>query len=298
MNAGDARNLTLQTADGRVLEVLVAGTHGGSALLFHSGTPSAAVPYEPLIDAVIERGLQFVTYSRPGYAGSTEHHGRSVADGAADVATILAELGINSFVTLGRSGGGPHALACAALLAERCQAAATIAGVAPYPAAGLDWFAGMGRENIEEFTLALQGESALVPWLNPQAQALTAIAATSVAAALGDLVSSVDVAALTGTLADYAAASFRRSVSTGIAGWRDDDLAFTRPWGFMLETISVRVSVWQGDQDRMVPPAHGEWLAAHIPGAVAHLIKGEGHLSLGEVGLAAVLDELCANGGR
>ena len=286
-------SLTVHTRDGRRLEVIVTGPGEGRAFVFHSGTPSAAVPYKPLIDAVLERGLQFVTYSRPGYAGSTEHHGRSVADAASDVATILNELDVPSFVTLGRSGGGPHALACAAMLPDRCEKAATLAGVAPYPAAGLDWFAGMGTDNIEEFTLALEGEALLVPWLEQQAQTLASIRPPEVSAALGDLVSSVDDAALTGTLAEYAAESFRRSVSTGIAGWRDDDLAFARPWGFMLETISVPVSVWQGDQDRMVPLAHGAWLAAHIRGAEPHLIKGEGHLSLGESGLDSVLDDLC-----
>lgn len=279
--------------DGRRLEVLVEGPADGLPLLVHTGTPSAPVRYGPLIDAATRLGLRTVVLSRPGYAEATPRPGRSVADVAGDVAAVLDAMGAGRFVTIGTSGGGPHALACAALLPDRCAAAACVAGVAPYPAEGLDWLAGMGKENVEEFQAAMAGDEPLRRYLQEQAQVLATVDATQVVAAFGDLVSEVDQRSLTGEFAENTAASLRRSVSTGIAGWRDDDLAFARPWGFMLETISVPVSVWQGDQDRMVPLAHGAWLAAHIPGAEPHLIKGEGHLSLGERGLDAVLDDLC-----
>ena len=112
------------------------------------------------------------------------------------------------------------------------------------------------------------------------------------AAALGGLVSDVDKRALTGEYADYMAHSFRRAVSTGIAGWRDDDIAFVTPWGFDLASISTPVAVWQGGEDRMVPMPHGAWLARHIPGAEQHLLPGEGHLSLGVNKFGDVLDGL------
>jgi pimeloyl-ACP methyl ester carboxylesterase len=83
----------------------------------------------------------------------------------------------------------------------------------------------------------------------------------------------------------------RRALSAGVAGWRDDDLAFVKPWGFDLEEIVVPVSIWQGAHDRMVPFAHGEWLAAHVPGARAHLHDDEGHLSLIQQ-LPRILDDL------
>jgi pimeloyl-ACP methyl ester carboxylesterase len=76
------------------------------------------------------------------------------------------------------------------------------------------------------------------------------------------------------------ALALRRAVETGIAGWRDDDLAFTEDWGFALSDVALPVAVWQGRQDRMVPFAHGEWLAAEIPTAEAHLFDEEGHISL------------------
>jgi pimeloyl-ACP methyl ester carboxylesterase len=284
--------LEVRLADGRALEVLTSGPAPGLPLVFHNGTPVGAVLFPPLVQAARARGLRTVTYSRPGYAASTPRPGRSVADVAADVEAILDELGTSEFVTIGWSGGGPHALACAAILGDRCLAALSLAGVAPYPAEGLDWLAGMGAENVKEFTLALQGEVALTPYLEKEAKALANVQGPEVASALGGLVSDVDKAALTGEFADVMATGFRRALLTGIAGWRDDDLAFTHGWGFDLAAINRPVAVWQGGQDRMVPFAHGEWLARHIPNARAHLYPDEGHLSLGVKALDRIIDDL------
>jgi pimeloyl-ACP methyl ester carboxylesterase len=273
--------LTVTTQDGRKLEVLVEGPEDGIPLVYHSGTPSAAVSYPALSDAAAGQGLRTIAYSRPGYGESTPQPGRSVADVAADVSAILAAVGVDSFVTLGWSGGGPHALACAALMPEACKAAATLAGVAPSDASGLDWLDGMGEDNVEEFGAANAGADALTAFLTPHVAELSQVTSAQVVAGLGDLVSDVDkVAAQEAPLADYLAASFRRAFLHGLAGWRDDDLAFARPWGFTLDAITTPVTVWQGGQDRMVPFAHGRWLAAHVPGATARLYDDEGHLSL------------------
>jgi pimeloyl-ACP methyl ester carboxylesterase len=276
---------------GGVLEVL-SNDSGDMPLVFHWGTPGAAVWFGPLAAAATRAGLRLVMYSRPGYAGSTPRPGRSVADAASDVAAVLDSLGADTFVTMGWSGGGPHALACAALLPDRCVAATSLAGAAPYPAEGLDWMAGMGAENIEEFSAALEGEEALTTAIERMAKDLKTIRGADVAAALGGLVSEVDKRALTGEFADTLAEGFRRAVSTGIAGWRDDDLAFTRDWGFDLDTIRRPVAVWQGGQDRMVPFSHGQWLAAHIPTARVHLYPDEGHLSLGVASLDRIVADL------
>jgi pimeloyl-ACP methyl ester carboxylesterase len=277
---------------GGSLEVVTDGPSDATALVYHSGTPSAALLFPPMVQAARQAGLFVLSYSRPGYSVSTEQHGRSVADAAADTAAVLDLLGVDTFLTLGWSGGGPHALACAALLPERCRGAVTLAGVAPFGAAGLDFLAGMGDENIEEFSLTIEGEDALVPFLEENAKGLSSLEGSDVAAALGGLVTEVDKAALTGEFASYMAAVLKRSVSHGIAGWRDDDLAFVRPWGFDLESISVPVAVWQGAQDRMVPFAHGEWLASNVPGAEARLSPTDGHLSLGLEKMGEILEDL------
>jgi len=206
--------------------------------------------------------------------------GRHVADAAADIAAMLDSRGITEFVTLGWSGGGPHALACAALLPGRCRAAVSMAGVAPYAADGLDWLAGMGEENRVEFGAALAGPDQLSEFMAAAEAEFARITPATVIEALGDLIADADKKALAGPMADYLAESARYAVSTGIAGWRDDDIAFITPWGFDPAAITVPVAIWQGDQDRMVPFAHGQWLSAHIPTAAAHFLPGDGHISL------------------
>jgi len=286
---------TVPAAGGRQLEVLVAGPEDGLPLVFHNGTPSGLVAFAPMVDAAADRGLRTVMYARPGYGASTPQPGRRVADAAADVTAVLDALGATEFVTAGWSGGGPHALACAALLPGRCRSAATIAGVAPSDADGLDWLAGMGEGNVAEFAATDAGEAELTKFLTAEADQLRGVTADQMAAGLGDLVSDADKAVITGEFAAYLADSFTAGLTPGIDGWRDDDLAFNQDWGFGLEILgqegSVPVGIWQGDHDRMVPFAHGQWLAAHVPGATAHLIPGAGHLSLiDQFGL--ILDDL------
>ena len=285
------------TVAGRRIEVWATGPPGVPGLVFHTGTPSAAVPFRLFEESAAARGLRLITWSRPGYGGSDPLPGRTVADVTADTVAVLDACGVDEFVALGWSGGGPHALACASLLAGRCRAVATIAGVAPHPAEGLDWMAGMGEENVEEFSLALRGTEALTPYLEAQAEVLGRVTAAEVASSLGGLVSPVDVNSLTGEFAEYLAAAFRRSVSTGIAGWRDDDLAFVRDWGFDLSTLRVPVAVWQGGQDLMVPPAHGRWLVERIPDCGDHVHHGEGHLSLAVGALPRIVEDVADRGG-
>jgi pimeloyl-ACP methyl ester carboxylesterase len=291
--------MMVRTRDGRRLEVLTSGAGDGLPLLFHTGTPGGLAVFPPMAEAEAARGLRTVMYARPGYGGSAPQPGRLVADCAADAAAILDHLGADQFVTAGWSGGGPHALACAALLPGRCLAAASLAGVAPRRAEGLDWLAGMGPENIEEFAAAEKGGEALDQMLAAAAAELTGITGEQVAASMPGLLSAADRAALTGDLADHLAASFRAALRRGTAGWRDDDLAFVGDWGFaMADCSAVPTAVWQGDQDRMVPASHGAWLATHLPGARVHLRPGEGHLAFVTGTYGLVLDDLLDLAGR
>lgn len=286
-----AQRFDIKLATGRTVQVLAAGPADGLPFVFHPGTPAGLVHYQPIVDAAALAGLRWVMYSRPGYGGSDPQPGRRVADAAADVAAILDHLGVGDFVTTGWSGGGPHALACAALLPQRCLAAATIAGVAPHSAAGLDWLDGMAEENIAEFGAAASGVGELTAFLDVAAGQVRDVTGAEIAEAFGDLVTAPDKAALTGEFADYFAEQTRAAVAKGIEGWRDDDLAFVTDWGFALDAIKVPVTIWQGDQDAMVPFGHGQWLASHIPAARARLVGGEGHLSL----LASFFKAICAD---
>jgi pimeloyl-ACP methyl ester carboxylesterase len=288
-----AEKVIVRAAGERQLEALASGPTGGLTLVLHNGTPAGLMATPGIAAAAAERGLRLVMYARPGYESSTPVPGRRVGDATADLAVVLDALGTAEFVTVGWSGGGPHALACAALLPGRCLAAATMAGVAPYQAEGLDWSQGMGSENVAEFQAALAGPEELTKFLEPAAREMASLTGADVVAGLGDLVSAADKAAVTGEFADYLAASFRAAVAGGVAGWRDDDLAFVTDWDFTMADVGAGapVAVWQGDQDMMVPWSHGRWLATQIPGARAHLLPGEGHLTLVHT-FGAILDDL------
>jgi pimeloyl-ACP methyl ester carboxylesterase len=214
-----------------------------------------------------------------------------VADCAADVSALLEALSLEGVRTVGWSGGGPHALACAALLPDVIEAAATLAGVAPGDAEGLEWLDGMAEENLEEFGAAAEGAAALLAFLEPIVADRVDETAETVAAGLGSLLTDVDRAALTGEFAEFLAETNRAAISTGPWGWLDDDLAFARDWGFSPDDVAVPVTVWHGRHDAMVPTTHGEWLAGRVPGARARILADEGHLSL-VLRFGTVLDEL------
>ncbi|MEA2159829.1 MAG: hypothetical protein QOD66_2209 [Solirubrobacteraceae bacterium] len=274
------------------LDVATGGPADGRVLIHHSGTPSAGLLFEPLVTIGAERGWRHIAYARPGYDSSSRHPGRSVADCAADVVAIADALAVDRFFTTGQSGGGPHALATAALLGDRVIAAATTGGVAPWNADGLDFLAGMGQENHDEFGAAVAGEAELRSWLEREAREMVSVTGAELHKSLGDLVSEVDSRALTGEFADHIAESFTAAVSNGVDGWLDDDLAFIRDWGFDLQAISVPVTIWQGGQDRFVPFAHGQWLADHIPGTRPRLLPEHGHLSIELDLYGEILDDL------
>jgi pimeloyl-ACP methyl ester carboxylesterase len=266
--------------DGRNLAVLDAGNESGPAVVASHGTPGSALLWRGAVEDVEARGMRLLSYDRPGYGGSDPHPDRSVADAARDIAAIADALEIDHLAVEGGSGGGPHALACAALLEGRVVAVACLAGVAPYPADGLDWLGGMGQANLDEFAAALEGREALKPFLREQTDAMLASDPEALAEALRSLLSPADAAVLTGELAEYLVDATRRAVRESLEGWIEDDFAFVHPWGFELEDIRVPVQLWHGSEDRFVPISHGRWLAERIPGVDAHLSDEDGHLTI------------------
>lgn len=249
-------------------------------MLAISGTPSGGGIYEPHARDASTQGIRLVSWARPGYDGSDPLPGRTVADFAVDAETIADALGIGRFVVWGISGGGPHALACAALLGDRVAAAASLAGVAPFEAEGLDWLEGMGEDNLDEFAAVLEGRKALEPLLETHRAAFATATGEGLREQWASLLSPVDAEAATAELADHLVADVRAALAPGVEGWAEDDLAFAAPWGFPLDEIAVPVLVWQGEQDRFVPPSHGRWLAGRIPGADARFSEEDGHLTL------------------
>ena len=275
-----AREHTILGPDGRRLRVREDGDLDGVAVIAHHGTPGSRLTYRRWVQDAAARGIRLIAYDRPGYGGSERQPGRAVADVAADVEAIADALGIDRILTHGRSGGGPHALACAAVLGDRVAAAATLASVAPYDAEGLDFLAGMGEDNVIEIGAAAEGAEKLAPVLEEFTAQMLDVPADELAGALKSLLSPPDVSVVSGEIAEQMIASTREGIGAGRQGWLDDDLAFVKPWGFELESIAVPVQLWHGRQDLMVPAAHGEWLAARLPGVDAHLSDVDGHLSI------------------
>jgi pimeloyl-ACP methyl ester carboxylesterase len=275
---------TVSTDGGRTLEVLTAGPPDGLGWLWFPGTPSAAVVL-PRLEALADRlGLRMVTWSRPGYGASSRRpfaaRGPRIADDVNDAERVLDAVGVDRFVTVGWSGGGPRALACAALLPARCTGAATLASIAPFDASGLDWSAGMAPDNVADFEVASRHPKDYAAFQEENFLPLLDIGSAEMADGMAGFLTPTDAAAFTGDVAAWLAQMIHRAGEQGVVGVHDDGLAIVAPWGFDVGSISVPTAVWAGGQDIMVPLAHGRWLAEHIPGAVPHLIDAEGHLTL------------------
>ena len=271
---------SISVPDGRVLRVEEAGDPGGKPVLTHHGTPGAGHLYGPHAADARDRGIRLIGYDRPGYGGSTAQPGRSVADCTADVRAIADALGIDRLAIWGISGGGPHALACAALLPDLVVAVGSLASIAPYGAPGLDYFTGMGEENVNDIKLLLEDEPAARAKTAADRENLLALTAEEMANAFPTLLSAVDAATFTPELGQYLAKSMHDGLAPGDQGWWEDGCAHLQPWGFELESIRVPVQLWHGRHDRFVPFQHGEWLAGKIPGVEAHLTDEDGHLTL------------------
>ena len=271
---------TIQTRDKRSLDVHEAGDPAGFPVIHHHGTPSAGLPYDTHAALAREQGIRLIGYDRPGYGNSTRAKGRRVADCVADVMEIADTLELGRFATWGISGGGPHALACAALCDERLAATASLAAVAPYDANGLDWLEGMGDSNHVELARVHDGEEALRGFCESKAVAMLAAGPKELVQVLETLLGAEDRAVLTGRFAEYLLACDHHGLASGVDGWVDDDFAFLGPWGYDVTDIATPVLLLHGEDDRFVPVSHGHWLAARIPGVEARIAADDGHLTL------------------
>jgi pimeloyl-ACP methyl ester carboxylesterase len=285
--------LDVTLRDGRTLHVYDECDPDGHVVVQHHGTPGSGLGYAPDLDLARQRGLRVVSYDRAGYGGSTPNPGRSVVDVVPDIEDVLDALDVERYVSLGGSGGCPHSFACGAR-SDRCLAAGAIAAPTPFEAEGIDWIAGQGEQNVAEWGMAVQGPEKLEPFLEQEAAELRAATPEQIKEVWATVLPPVDAAVLTGDRAEHFKRSADRAIAQGVAGWRDDDLAFTKPWGFDLAEIRVPTLLWQGVQDKMVPVAHARWLAERIPGVEAHISEEDGHLSIAVGRLGEIYDWLAA----
>jgi len=274
---------TLDLPDGRTLAFAVWGDPDGFPVFGLHGTPGCRLSRWPHEELFVELGVCFVTHDRAGYGRSDRNRGRRVVDAVADVRALADELGFDRFGLGGGSGGGPPALACAALLPDRVVRAICDVGVAPLGTTGLEqdaWLAGMDAENIKEFGWALADEDVLTRELEALQELSEQRAAVDPSTVLQDLDMSESDREQMGRpelMQVIRESTFERAVN-GVGGWVDDDLALLQPWGFDVGEISVPVLVRYGMTDVFVPPAHGEWLAANVPGCLVKINDVAGHL--------------------
>lgn len=274
---------TVELSDGRSLAYATWGDPDGFPILSLHGTPGCRLGRWPKEEVYAQAGAYWVTHDRAGYGRSDRHHGRNVADEVADVVAIADELGFDRFGVSGGSGGGPHVLACAALLPDRVVRATCSVGIAPFGDTGLskdEWLAGMDPENVKEFEWALAGENVATPEYEKLQKTFEERVAVDPSTALDDFdLSESDRAQMARpeAIQIIRETAFEQAVN-GVGGWVDDALAFTLPWGFDLSAISVPVLIRYGLTDVLVPPAHGEWLAANVPGCIVEVEGTGGHM--------------------
>jgi pimeloyl-ACP methyl ester carboxylesterase len=268
------------TPDGRVLKVLEDGDRMGRPVLVHNGMPNSRLLFAPDVRSAQRLGIRLISYDRPGYGGSTRRPGRSVADCAEDVRAIARALDIDRLAVWGISGGGPHAIACAAVLPDLVTSVGVLASVAPWGAEGLDYFAGTGEWNVEQVSLMLEDPAAARAKCEDNRVQMLTQTLPELMEFLKSLLAPVDAAALTGELGQYVIDVTRSGMATSSDGWWDDGLSILEPWGFEFGSIRTPVLLLHGRHDRFVPFAHGEWLARTIPGVEARLTDDDGHLTL------------------
>jgi pimeloyl-ACP methyl ester carboxylesterase len=263
------RERDVLTTDGRVLHTYDLGPTERSdelVVLWQHGTPNTGAPPEPLFEAARPLGIRWIGYDRPSYGGSTPHPDATIATAAADARQIADQLGIGRFTVFGHSGGGPRALACGALIPDRVVAVVSVSSPAPWPAPGLDYFAGMSDGGARELRAAARGRAELQEVL---------------AANEFDPESFIpaDYAALEGSWSWFNGI-VEAATANGFDGMVADLVGAMAAWGFDLAAVSAPTLIMHGTADRMVPSSHSEWLAAHCPAAELRLQPEAGHISV------------------
>jgi pimeloyl-ACP methyl ester carboxylesterase len=281
-----AKEMVVELGDGRALHVYDSGASGdGFVVFWHSGTPQSGILPGPLLELPQYQHIRWLSMDRPGYGASTPLPGRRVVSVAGDVAAVADALGVERFAVMGTSGGGPHALACAAMLPERVTAVVCVATLAPFGVDGLDWMAGMGEAGVAELAAAVQGRAALRTYV------------TTADPDLATVFTPTDLDALSeGPYGEWLATTVKRGMAGGLDGLIDDDLAFVAPWGFDPARITAPMLLVHGGEDRTVPSTHADWLANRCRTAELRLYPDDGHISILDH-CAAALDWLAGRNG-
>jgi pimeloyl-ACP methyl ester carboxylesterase len=273
----ETREGTIQLPDGRTLAYADRGPTDGAPIVFHHGTPGSRAGHHPDPGVYKEAGVRAVTCDRAGYGRSDRLEGRDVAAVAADISALADELAFDRFAVMGVSGGGPHSLACAALLSDRITRAVVMVTPAPNED-DFDFLTGMTQSNVDEFNAALAGTDAIAAYLAPYIETIRSNPEAVLDELAAELPSPDQATMARPEVREMMVASWQEATRQGAAGWMDDDLAFTRPWGFDLADVTAEVRVWHGELDVLAPQAHGRRVAERLSNATFELVGGKGHM--------------------
>jgi pimeloyl-ACP methyl ester carboxylesterase len=261
----------LKRPDGRRIAFEVSGDASDPLVVSIHGTPGSRVGTHPVVD-----GVRVLSFDRPGYGDSDPQPVRDVTAVAYEVAALADHLGVDRFGVFGISGGGPHALACAAVLPDRVIRVASLVGPAPWEALGPNFTAGMSESNVTEFAAAAEGRDALAALLDPGSP----LGSEQIMEMLATELPQVDAVLLEDpAFRENLAVSITEGLRNGIGGWLDDDLAFVAPWGFDPATITAPTLIWHGTSDVLVPIGHARWLHQAIEKSELIASPGVGHLA-------------------
>ncbi|GIM94983.1 alpha/beta fold hydrolase [Paractinoplanes toevensis] len=278
MSPEGSTDADVETADRRTLRYQAVGAPSGYPVFLMHGTPGSRIGPRPRAGVLYRLGVRLISYDRPGYGGSDRKAGRSVADCAADVERIADHLGLGTFAVVGRSGGGPHALACAARLPDRVSRAAVLVSFAPNNAGDdLDWYEGMNDANVRGFATTPAEEQKLVESLRLQADRTRRSPVTLLESLRGQISGPDRVVVQDPTIERLLLEAYAEATRPGPYGWIDDILALRREWGFPLAAIRQRVRLWHGAEDNVVPASHTRWLAERLPDADLQVQNDSAH---------------------
>ncbi|GGM39692.1 alpha/beta fold hydrolase [Dactylosporangium sucinum] len=256
-----------------------SGAPDGFPVFLLHGTPGSRKGPRPRGSVLHRLGIRLITYDRPGYGDSDRRSGRLVEDAARDVEAIAEKLRLNHFAVVGRSGGGPHALACAAddILRRRVTRVAVLVSFAPPDTTDVEWFKGMNADNVRGFGLGAEATVEIENEILRRAE-LVRQNPKLLLDELFEYMTPADRRALNSSaLRQIVIETHREGLRSGPYGWVDDVLALRGNWKVDLESIDTEVRIWHGADDTFAPASHSAWLAARIPGAKIFVEPGKAH---------------------
>jgi pimeloyl-ACP methyl ester carboxylesterase len=275
-----------------MLSYAVYGDPGGRPIFYFHGWPSSRLEGCLHEATAIQKGVCLIAIDRPGFGLADFQSRRRILDWPQDVLAVATALGIARFAIIGVSGGGPHALACAALIPERLTSVALLGSMGPLDEPHAT--AGMMPQNGQLFLLARHAPWLLRLFLEWRARQMRRDFTRFIPRVTQDM-AEADHAFFDAQpqMRSRMREAFVEAFRSGARGASWEARLVTRPWGFQPRDVTMEVLLWQGEDDRNVPSSMGRALAAALPHCQATYYPGEGHLSL-FLHLAALFDQIPA----